>query len=61
VRSDGYAFQIEMSHKVWRRGFKIREIPITFVDRRAGESKMSGRIVWEALWLVWRLRFGPRE
>ena len=57
VRSDGYAFQIEMSFKCWRRGFKICEIPILFVDRRAGISKMSRRIVWEAAWMVWRLRF----
>jgi dolichol-phosphate mannosyltransferase len=61
VRSDGYAFQIEMTYKVWKHGFRIREIPITFVDRRAGVSKMSRGIVWEALWMVWRLRFGPRE
>ena len=61
VRSDGYAFQIEMTYKVWKRGFRIREIPIMFVDRRAGVSKMSRRIVWEALWMVWRLRFGPKE
>jgi dolichol-phosphate mannosyltransferase len=56
VRSDGYAFQIEMSFKVWKRGLAIREIPITFVDRRAGVSKMNRRIVWEALGLVWWLR-----
>jgi dolichol-phosphate mannosyltransferase len=56
VHSDGYAFQIEMTYKVWRMGLRIREIPITFVDRRAGESKMDRRIVWEAAWLVWRLR-----
>ncbi len=56
VRSDGYAFQIEMSYKCWRKGFRIVEIPITFVDRRAGQSKMSRRIVWEAVWMVWRLR-----
>ncbi len=61
VRSDGYAFQIEMTYQVWKRGFKIREIPIMFVDRRAGVSKMNRRIVWEALWMVWRLRFGPRD
>jgi len=61
VRSDGYAFQIEMTYKIWKRGFRIREIPITFVDRRAGTSKMSRRIVWEALWLVWALRFGPKD
>jgi dolichol-phosphate mannosyltransferase len=57
VRSDGYAFQIEMSYKVWKRGLAIREIPIMFVDRRAGVSKMNRRIIWEALWMVWRLRF----
>jgi len=58
VRSDGYAFQIEMTYKCWKRGMRIREIPIVFVDRRAGVSKMSGNIIWEALWMVWRLRFG---
>jgi dolichol-phosphate mannosyltransferase len=57
VRSDGYAFQIEMSFKCWRKGFKLREIPILFVDRRAGVSKMSRKIIWEAVWMVWRLRF----
>jgi dolichol-phosphate mannosyltransferase len=56
VRSDGYAFQIEMSFKVWKRGFTIREIPILFVDRRAGVSKMNRKIVWEAAGMVWRLR-----
>jgi dolichol-phosphate mannosyltransferase len=56
VRSDGYAFQIEVSFKCWKRGFKIREIPIVFVDRRAGVSKMNRRIIWEAAGLVWRLR-----
>jgi dolichol-phosphate mannosyltransferase len=56
VKSDGYAFQIEMSYKCWRKGFRIVEIPITFVDRRAGVSKMNRRIVWEAAWMVWRLR-----
>ncbi|MGE5180326.1 MAG: polyprenol monophosphomannose synthase [Bacteroidota bacterium] len=56
VRSDGYAFQIEITFKAWRKGFRIREIPIVFVDRKAGESKMSRRIVYEAAWMVWRLR-----
>jgi|SRR5687768_13068183 len=56
VKSDGYSFQIEMSYKIWRKGFRIVEIPITFVDRRAGVSKMNQRIVWEAAWMVWRLR-----
>jgi dolichol-phosphate mannosyltransferase len=57
VRSDGYAFQIEMTYKCWKKGMRIREIPIVFVDRRAGVSKMSRKIIWEALWMVWRLRF----
>jgi dolichol-phosphate mannosyltransferase len=56
VRSDGYAFQIEMSFKCWRKGFHLVEIPIVFVDRRAGVSKMNRRIIWEAAWMVWRLR-----
>ncbi len=56
VRSDGYGFQIEINYKAWRKGFRIKEIPIMFVDRRAGESKMNRRIVWEAAWMVWRLR-----
>ena len=56
VRSDGYGFQIEINYKAWRKGFRIREIPIMFVDRRAGESKMNRKIVWEAAWMVWRLR-----
>ena len=57
VRSNGYAFQIEMSFRAWRKGFRIVEIPIVFVDRTEGESKMSKRIVWEAIWMVWRLRW----
>jgi dolichol-phosphate mannosyltransferase len=56
VKSDGYAFQIEMSFKCWKKGYRIKEIPIIFVDRRAGVSKMNRRIVWEAVWMVWRLR-----
>ena len=57
VRSNGYAFQIEMSLRAVKKGFKIKEIPIVFVDRSDGTSKMSGRIVREAIWMVWRLRF----
>lgn len=57
VRSNGYAFQIEMSFRAWRKGFRIVEIPIVFVDRTEGESKMSKRIVREAIWMVWRLRW----
>jgi dolichol-phosphate mannosyltransferase len=57
VRSNGYAFQIEMSFRVWKKGFQIREIPIVFVDRTEGQSKMSRKIVREAVWMVWRLRW----
>ena len=57
VESEGYAFQIEMSFRAWKQGFRIGEIPIVFVDRTAGESKMSKRIVREAVWRVWKLRF----
>ena len=55
IRSNGYAFQIEMTYKAWMKGFRIREIPITFTDRYAGQSKMSGGIVREALRVVWIL------
>lgn len=57
VRSNGYAFQIEMSFRAWKRGFRIAEIPIVFHDRTEGESKMSRRIIREAVWMVWRLRW----
>jgi len=57
VRSNGYAFQIEMSVRAWMRGFRIVEIPIVFVDRSEGTSKMSPKIVREAVWMVWRLRW----
>ncbi len=56
VKSNGYAFQIEISFRAYRRGFTIREIPIVFHDRTDGQSKMSGAIVREAIWTVWRLR-----
>lgn len=57
VRSNGYSFQIEMSFRAWRKGFRIKEITITFTDRNVGRSKMSGGIVREAIWMVWRLRW----
>jgi dolichol-phosphate mannosyltransferase len=57
VHSNGYAFQIEMTYRAWHRGFRIREIPIVFLDRTLGESKMSKQIVREAIWMVWRLRW----
>lgn len=56
VKSNGYAFQIEMSVRAWRKGFKLAEIPIVFVDRAEGQSKMSKAIVREAVWMVPRLR-----
>ena len=67
VRSNGYSFQIELSHKLWRQGMKIAETPIIFLDRFHGSSKMSKKIVREALLMVWRLWFqnglrrGPRR
>jgi dolichol-phosphate mannosyltransferase len=57
VRSNGYAFQIEMSFRATRKKFRIVEIPIVFVDRTEGTSKMSGHIVREAVFMVWRLRW----
>jgi len=57
VRSNGYAFQIEMSFRAWKKKFRIVEIPIVFVDRTEGTSKMSKSIVREAIWMVWRLRW----
>lgn len=57
VRSNGYSFQIEMSFRAFKKGFKIKEIPIVFTDRAEGTSKMSKKIVREAVWMVWRLRF----
>jgi dolichol-phosphate mannosyltransferase len=56
VRSNGYAFQIEMSVRAWRKGFRLAEVPIVFVDRTEGQSKMNRKIVREAIWIVPRLR-----
>lgn len=56
VRSQGYSFQIEMNFRTWCKGFRIKEVPIIFVDRTIGESKMSKNIVYEAIFMVWRLR-----
>jgi dolichol-phosphate mannosyltransferase len=56
VRSNGYAFQIEMNYRAWRKGLHIREVPIIFLDRTLGDSKMTKRISLEALWIVWWLR-----
>ena len=56
VESEGYSFQIEMNMRAWKKGFTLGEIPIVFVDRTTGESKMSKRIIREAVWRVWKLR-----
>ncbi|MEK6769126.1 MAG: polyprenol monophosphomannose synthase [Gemmatimonadota bacterium] len=57
VRSNGYSFQIEMSFRAWRKGFRLKEITILFTDRSLGRSKMSRGIIWEAVWIVWQLRW----
>lgn len=56
IDSNGYAFQIEMSYKAWKKGFRIEEHPIIFVDRQQGSSKMSKHIVYEAVFMLWKLR-----
>lgn len=58
VTSDGYSFQIEMNYRCMEKGFRIGEIPIIFIDRHAGTSKMSKKIVREAVWMVWKLKLG---
>jgi dolichol-phosphate mannosyltransferase len=57
IRSNGYSFQIEVKFKIWKKGFKLVECPIVFTERRLGQSKMSRKIVYEAIWMVWKLRF----
>lgn len=56
INSNGYSFQIEMHYKVWKKGFRVGEIPIIFIDRQKGHSKMSKKIVYEAIFMVWKLR-----
>jgi dolichol-phosphate mannosyltransferase len=57
IISNGYSFLVEMAHTTWMKGFRIKEIPITFEDRRSGYSKMSMDIFKESLWIVWKLAF----
>ena len=57
IRSGGYSFQIEMNFKAWKLGFQLKEIPIIFIDRAVGKSKMSKQIIREAVWMVWKLKF----
>jgi dolichol-phosphate mannosyltransferase len=61
LRSNGYSFQIETTYRALKRGLRVKEVPIVFVDRRAGESKMSRRVFAEAVVVVWRLRFSDRK
>lgn len=61
ITSNGYSFQIEMNYRAEKNGAKIKEIPIIFVDRNVGQSKMSKKIVWEAIWKVWKLRFAKND
>lgn len=56
VKSSGYSFQIEMNFRAWKKGFKITEVPIIFVERSEGHSKMSKSIVYEAVFMVWKLK-----
>jgi dolichol-phosphate mannosyltransferase len=56
IRSGGYSFQIEMNFKAWKKGFRLKEIPIIFIDRAVGKSKMSKQIFREAVWMVWKLK-----
>ena len=57
IHSDGYSFQIEMTFKTWKKNFRIFELPIVFTDRVKGNSKMTRKIMREAAWIVWKLRF----
>jgi dolichol-phosphate mannosyltransferase len=57
IESNGYTFQIELKLRAWRKGFQPLEVPIVFTERETGDSKMSKRIVLEAVWKVWKLRF----
>lgn len=56
IKADGYGFQIVMAHRAWRLKLSFSEVPIIFTERREGQSKMSKAIMWEAFWLVWKLR-----
>ena len=57
LHSNGYAFQLEMNYRLWKAGAKMKEIPIVFIDRTSGTSKMSRSIVYEAVFLVWKMKF----
>lgn len=57
ILSNGYSFQVEMTHYAWRMGYRVAEVPIVFEERQSGTSKMSKSIIFEALWMVWKLLF----
>ena len=57
IRSDGYSFQIELHYLAWKKGFRIKEMPIIFIDRESGSSKMSRKVMKEAALMVWKLKF----
>ncbi len=57
IHSEGYSFQIEMHYRIWKKGFRIKEIPIIFTDRQHGLSKMSKKIIFEAIIIVWKIKF----
>lgn len=57
IKTNGYGFQIEMNYRIWKSGGRIKEISIIFIDRRSGVSKMNKSIIYEAIFLVWKLRF----
>jgi len=61
IGSEGYSFQIEMNYRVWKKGLKIKEVPIVFTDRTLGQSKMSSGIILEAIFMVWRLKFSKQK
>jgi dolichol-phosphate mannosyltransferase len=61
IKSNGYGFQIEMNYSIWKNKARIKEIPIIFIDRTSGVSKMSKKIIWEAVFLVWKLKFGTKH
>lgn len=60
IVSNGYSFQIEMNFRLWKMGARIKEISIIFNERRSGISKMNKKIIYEAMWMVWKLRFSPK-
>ncbi|MDA3843194.1 MAG: polyprenol monophosphomannose synthase [Candidatus Kapabacteria bacterium] len=57
IKSNGYGFQIEMNYRMWKSGARVKEVPIIFIDRRSGVSKMNNHIIYEAIFLVWKLKF----